>query len=102
MIAEFTLDDGKAVTINMGQIDHIQPSDEGTLVVTEATSCRQHQEPTSPSFAPPSSCQRKLASRQSSKPGGMVLIRGRLERWREIYINRPIRDHLPLAPRPLL
>ena len=52
MIAEFTLDYGNAVTISMGQIDYIQPSDEGTLVVTEATSCRGHQEPTSPSFGP--------------------------------------------------
>lgn len=33
MIAEFTLNDGNPVSINMEQIDYFQPSDDGTLVV---------------------------------------------------------------------
>jgi DNA-binding LytR/AlgR family response regulator len=33
MIAEFTLNDGNPVMINMDQIDYFQPSDDGTLVV---------------------------------------------------------------------
>lgn len=33
MIAEFTLNDGNPVSINMEQVDYFQPSDDGTLVV---------------------------------------------------------------------
>ncbi|MCK0531791.1 hypothetical protein [Sphingobium agri] len=33
MIAEFTLNDGNPVSINLEQIDYFQPSDDGTLVV---------------------------------------------------------------------
>ncbi len=33
MIAEFSLQDGNPVSINMDQIDYFQPSDDGTLVV---------------------------------------------------------------------
>ncbi|WP_197053208.1 hypothetical protein [Sphingobium herbicidovorans] len=33
MIAEFTLNDGNPVSINMDQVDYVQPSDDGTLVV---------------------------------------------------------------------
>jgi DNA-binding LytR/AlgR family response regulator len=33
MIAEFTLNDGNPVSINMEQIDYFQPSDDGTLVI---------------------------------------------------------------------
>lgn len=33
MIAEFTLNDGNPVSINLEPIDYFQPSDDGTLVV---------------------------------------------------------------------
>lgn len=33
MIAEFTLNDGNPVTVNMDQVDYFQPSDDGTLIV---------------------------------------------------------------------
>ncbi|EZP65393.1 hypothetical protein BV96_04673 [Sphingomonas paucimobilis] len=33
MIAEFTLEDGNPVSINMDQVDYFQPCDDGTLVV---------------------------------------------------------------------
>lgn len=33
MIAEFTLNDGNPVSINLEQIDYFQPSDDGTLIV---------------------------------------------------------------------
>lgn len=33
MIAEFTLNDGNPVSINLEQIDYFQPCDDGTLVV---------------------------------------------------------------------
>ncbi|WP_461159274.1 hypothetical protein [Sphingobium sp. TomMM35A] len=33
MIAEFTLNDGNPVSINLEHIDYFQPSDDGTLVV---------------------------------------------------------------------
>lgn len=33
MVAQFNLLDGNPVTINLGQIDYFQPSDDGTLVV---------------------------------------------------------------------
>ena len=33
MIAEFTLNDGNPVSINLEQIDYFQPADDGTLVV---------------------------------------------------------------------
>ena len=32
MIAEFTLNDGNPVSINMEQVDYFQPSNDGTLV----------------------------------------------------------------------
>lgn len=33
MTAEFTLNDGNPVTINMDQVDYFQPSDDGTLIM---------------------------------------------------------------------
>ena len=33
MIAEFTLNDGNPVSINIEQVDYFQPCDDGTLVV---------------------------------------------------------------------
>ncbi|UZW54079.1 hypothetical protein NUH86_11085 [Sphingobium sp. JS3065] len=33
MIAEFTLNDGNPVSVNLEQIDYFQPSDDGTLIV---------------------------------------------------------------------
>ncbi|NML88776.1 hypothetical protein HHL26_06805 [Sphingobium sp. TB-6] len=32
MIAEFTLNDGNPVSVNMAQVDYFQPSVEGTLI----------------------------------------------------------------------
>lgn len=32
MIAEFTLNDGNPVSVNMDQVDYFQPSDDGTLI----------------------------------------------------------------------
>lgn len=33
MIAEFTLDDGNPVSVNMKNVDYFQPADENTLIV---------------------------------------------------------------------
>lgn len=33
MIAEFFLQDGNPVSINLDQVDYFQPSDDGTLIV---------------------------------------------------------------------